>query len=133
VIAIPGMDSFKEALVALSNDRWLSRGIAVLSIDGPGQYESPLLGVYVSMQNWIDAGPVLVDWLSGRPEIDAEKIGVVGSSFGSFFCNDTDGARTADHGDCSPCVVSGAGSPHNFRRGFANVQEALYVDVKLHR
>ena len=50
VIAIPGMDSFKEINVALANDRWLARGVAVLAIDGPGQYESPLLGVYVSMQ-----------------------------------------------------------------------------------
>jgi len=85
VISIPGMDSFKEAGVALGNDRWLARGAAVLSIDGPGQYESPLLGVYVSMQNWIDAGPALVDWLGTRPEIDARRIGVTGTSFGSFF------------------------------------------------
>ncbi|HUI98513.1 MAG TPA: alpha/beta hydrolase [Xanthobacteraceae bacterium] len=85
VIAIPGMDSFKEAIVALGNDRWLSRGLAVLAIDGPGQYEAPLNGLYVSMDNWIDAGPVLVDWLSARPEIDATRIGVTGTSFGSFF------------------------------------------------
>jgi len=36
VIAIPGMDSFKETSVALANDRWLARGVAVLAIDGPG-------------------------------------------------------------------------------------------------
>jgi dienelactone hydrolase len=85
VIAIPGMDSFKETSVALANDRWMSRGAAVLAIDGPGQYESPLLGIYVSMQNWIDAGPALVDWLLARSEIDGQKIGVTGTSFGSFF------------------------------------------------
>jgi len=85
VIAIPGMDSFKEVNVALANDRWMQRGVAVLSIDGPGQYESPLLGLYVSMQNWIDAGPAVVDWLLRRPEIDGQKIGVTGTSFGSFF------------------------------------------------
>jgi len=85
VIAIPGMDSFKEASVALANDRWMARGVAVLAIDGPGQYESPLLGVYVSMQNWIDAGTALVRWLLQRPEIDGQKIGVTGTSFGSFF------------------------------------------------
>jgi dipeptidyl aminopeptidase/acylaminoacyl peptidase len=85
VIVIPGMDSFKEINVALANDRWLARGVAVLAIDGPGQYESPLLGVYVSMQNWIDAGPALVDWLVRRQEVDAQKIGVAGVSFGSFF------------------------------------------------
>jgi dipeptidyl aminopeptidase/acylaminoacyl peptidase len=85
VIVIPGMDSFKEASVALANDRWMQRGVAVLAIDGPGQYESPLLGVYVTMQNWIDAGPALVDWLSQRAEIDVQKIGLTGTSFGSFF------------------------------------------------
>src|SRR5262244_915510 len=85
VISIPGMDSFKETGVALANDRWLSRGLAVLTIDGPGQYESPLLGVYVSMENWIAAGPAVVDWLIARPEIDPKRIGVTGTSFGSFF------------------------------------------------
>src|SRR5437588_8164822 len=85
VIAIPGMDSFKEVNVALANDRWMQRGVAVLSIDGPGQYESPLLGLYVSMQNWIDAGPAVVDWLLRRPEIDGQKIGGSVASFGAFF------------------------------------------------
>jgi dienelactone hydrolase len=85
IISIPGMDSFKEASVALANDRWLSRGMGVLAIDGPGQYESPLLGVFVSMQNWIEAGPALVDWLLARPEVDGAKIGLTGTSFGSFF------------------------------------------------
>jgi dienelactone hydrolase len=85
VVSIPGMDSFKESSVALANDRWLTRGLAVLAIDGPGQYESPLLGVYVSMQNWIETGPAVVDWLIARPETDANRIGVTGTSFGSFF------------------------------------------------
>jgi alpha-beta hydrolase superfamily lysophospholipase len=85
VIAIPGMDSFKEVNVALANDRWMQRGLAVLSIDGPGQYESALAGLHVSMQNWIDVGPVLVDWLLRRPEIDGQKIAVAATSFGSFF------------------------------------------------
>lgn len=85
VISVPGMDSFKEASVSLANDRWLMRGMAVLAIDGPGQYESPLLGLYVSMQNWIDVGPVLVNWLLKRPEVNPEQIGLTGNSFGSFF------------------------------------------------
>ena len=44
VISIPGMDSFKEIQVALYGDRYLNRGMAVLAIDGPGQYEAPMLG-----------------------------------------------------------------------------------------
>src|SRR5881227_2777557 len=85
VIAIPGMDSFKEIQVALYGDRFLNRGMAVLAIDGPGQYESPLIGLYFSMENWIAAGPALVDWIAARPELDAARIGVAGTSFGSLF------------------------------------------------
>ncbi len=85
VISVPGMDSFKEMGVALYGDRFLSRGIAVLAVDGPGQYESPLLGIYVTMEGWAGTGKACVDWLSARPEIDADRIGLSGNSFGSFF------------------------------------------------
>jgi len=85
VISIPGMDSFKEAMVALYGDRWLNRGIAVLAIDGPGQYEAPMLGLYFSTDAWVETGPAVADWLATRPEIDAARIGVTGTSFGSFF------------------------------------------------
>jgi dienelactone hydrolase len=85
VISIPGMDSFKEAMVALYGDRWLNRGVAVLAIDGPGQYEAPMLGLYFSTDAWVEAGPTVIDWLAARPEIDAGRIGVTGTSFGSFF------------------------------------------------
>ena len=85
VISIPGMDSFKEAMVALYGDRWLNRGIAVLAIDGPGQYEAPIIGVDFSVENWVAAAPLVFDWLARRPEIDDRRIGVTGVSFGSFF------------------------------------------------
>src|SRR5215475_4676465 len=85
VIAVPGMDSFKEMQVALYGDRYLNRGMAVLSIDGPGQYEAPMIGVYFSMENWIAVGKSIVDWLIARPEIDADRIGCSGTSFGTFF------------------------------------------------
>jgi dienelactone hydrolase len=85
VIAVPGMDSFKEIQVALYGDRFLNRGMAVLAIDGPGQYEAPLIGVYFSVENWMAAGKPLLDWLSSRSEIDAERIGCSGTSFGTFF------------------------------------------------
>ena len=85
VISIPGMDSLKEVMVALYGDRWLNRGVAVLAIDGPGQYEAPMLGVYFSTDNWAKVGKPIVDWLEKRPEIDAKRIGVNGLSFGTFF------------------------------------------------
>src|SRR4249919_42019 len=85
VINVPGMDSFKEIQVALYGDRFLNRGIAVLAIDGPGQYEAPMVGVYFSVENWMAVGKPLVDWLVSRPEVDPERIGCSGTSFGTFF------------------------------------------------
>jgi len=85
VVSLPGMDSFKEMGVALYGDRWLSRGMAVLALDGPGQYESPVLEIYFTMAAWIDTGTAAVDWLLTRPEIDPTRIGISGTSFGSFF------------------------------------------------
>ena len=85
VISVPGMDSFKEMSVAMYGDRWLSRGLAVLALDGPGQYESPVLDVYFTMQAWMESGKAAVDWLSARSEIDTARIGLSGNSFGSFF------------------------------------------------
>jgi dienelactone hydrolase len=85
VVSVPGMDSFKEMGVALYGDRWLSRGMAVLALDGPGQYESPVLEIYFSMAAWIDTGTAVVDWLLTRAEIDPARIGLSGNSFGSFF------------------------------------------------
>ena len=85
VVAIPGMDGFKEAGVAMYGDRWLSRGIAVLSVEGPGQYESAVHNIHVSMENWSEAAKAIMNWMIARPEIDAQRIGVTGQSFGSFF------------------------------------------------
>ena len=81
VISIPGMDSFKEGVVSMYGDRFLARGMAVLALDGPGQYEAPLMNVFFSMENWIATGPAAVDWLVARPEVDAERIALAGRSF----------------------------------------------------
>jgi dienelactone hydrolase len=85
VVSIPGMDSYKETGVALYGDKFLNRGMAVLAIDGPGQYEAPILGLFYSTEAWAATGPAVVNWLAARPEIDIERVGVSGTSFGSFF------------------------------------------------
>jgi dienelactone hydrolase len=85
VVSVPGMDSFKEIGVAMYGDRWLARGIAVLALDGPGQYESAVLGIPVDVPAWAAAGGAAVDWLAARPEVDPARIGIAGNSFGSLF------------------------------------------------
>jgi dienelactone hydrolase len=85
IVSIPGMDGFKEGNISMYGDRWLQRGIAVLVVEGPGQSEAAVLGIPVTMENWIAAGRAMMDWMVGRPEVDTGKIGIIGSSFGSFF------------------------------------------------
>lgn len=85
VIAVPGMDSYKEIQVALYGDKFLNRGMAVLAIDGPGQYEAPMIGLYFSMANWMAAGPALLDFIAARAELDADRVAVSGTSFGTLF------------------------------------------------
>src|SRR4051812_43150025 len=103
IVAIPGMDSFKETSVTLHGDRWLTRGCAVLALDGPGQYESPVLGVYVTVQNWVDAARIVFDWVAARPEVDVDRVGVIGNSFGSLFGTIVAGAEPRYRA----CAVSG--------------------------
>jgi len=102
VINVPGMDSYKEILTALYGDRFLNRGFAVLNIDGPGQYESPMLGIYFSMDNWVATGKAVCDWLAKRPEVDMTKVVCSGTSFGTFFGT----LLTAHEPRVSACAVT---------------------------
>jgi len=123
VVAVPGMDSFKEMSVAMYGDRWLARGMAVLALDGPGQYESPVLGIHFSMPAWEATGSACVDWLSQRPEIDAGRIGTSGTSFGSFFCTIAAG--------CEPRIRAVAVSATCHEPGFHTIFEEASPTFKM--
>jgi dienelactone hydrolase len=103
LIAFSGMDGYKERVVAMYGDRWLSRGIAVLVMDGPGQYESAVLGIRFSVPAWLEAGRAMYAWLAARPEIDPDRIGITGHSFGSFFST----IAAAGEPRLRACAVSG--------------------------
>jgi dienelactone hydrolase len=79
------MDAPREVLVSRVGDPLLSRGIAVLAVDGPGQSETAINGVHVTPTAWIDAGHALVEWLRSRPDVDMHRLACTGGSFGSFF------------------------------------------------
>lgn len=85
VVNIPGMDSSKENGVAMYGDAFLERGIAVLTIDGPGQGESCTLGVLVTENNHMQAATATYDWLSQHPAIDIDRVGIKGTSFGTYW------------------------------------------------
>ena len=84
ILYIPGMDGVKEDNPA-SGDPFLERGFAVLAMDGPGQGETREAGIKCTAENYADAGRLAGDYLTQRPEIDAERLGVMGSSMGSYW------------------------------------------------
>jgi dienelactone hydrolase len=84
VIMLPGMDTFKEKLVWAYGDKILERGMAALAIDGPGQYEARLRGVPITPDNFADAGRACIEWIDARADLDRQRIGLFGRSFGSY-------------------------------------------------
>ncbi len=84
VLYIPGMDGVKEDN-PLYGDPFLERGIAVLAIDGPGQGETRAGGVKCTASNYEDAGKLACEYLVKRPEIDSNRLAIMGSSMGSYW------------------------------------------------
>jgi dienelactone hydrolase len=85
VIEVGGLDSFKEHLVAIYGDRYLERGIARLTFDGPGQGESLTRGRWLDATNLVEAGQAIMAWLQAEPAVDPARIGLSGTSLGSFW------------------------------------------------
>jgi len=82
VVLIPGLDSAKEEFRP-TEDLFLSRGIATLSVDGPGQGEAEYnLAI---RPDWEVPGAVIVSTLKGLPGIDPGRIGIWGVSLGGYY------------------------------------------------
>jgi 2,6-dihydroxypseudooxynicotine hydrolase len=82
VVVIGGLESTKEESFRFEN-LCLERGIATFAFDGPGQGEmffevklAPDFDRYTS---------AVVDHLVERPEIDADRLGVIGRSLGGHY------------------------------------------------
>ena len=129
VVSIPGMDGYKERSVPLAGDRFLSRGIAVLVVEGPGQYESAVLGVRVSIPAWQAAGPAMFNWLANRPEIDAEEDRHHRLELRIAVFDDRSVGRAALRGGGGGEHLPRAGMRHDLPGGVADIQEALHVHV----
>ena len=82
VILLPGLDSTKETRHA-GRGSLLRRGMAVLSLDGPGQGEMSLTTTI--RPDYEVAVGAAIDWLETRDDVDVRRIGVVGSSLGGYY------------------------------------------------
>jgi pimeloyl-ACP methyl ester carboxylesterase len=82
VVLIPGLDSTKEEFFHWENT-FLDRGMATLSMDGPGQGESGYeLHIHA---NYEVAVAAMLDALAGREDVDQERIGTAGVSMGGYY------------------------------------------------
>lgn len=85
VLVIPGMDTIKEYMPNPYHNPFRRRGLATLSIDGPGQGESNTREIWVTLDNFERAGSAVIDFLESRPGVDASRVGLYGWSMGSYW------------------------------------------------
>jgi len=81
-VLLPGLDACKEELHHWAA-AFVERGIAALTLDGPGQGETSFH--LPTTHEW---GPVLgavIDGLAGRNDLDGARVGVVGQSLGAIY------------------------------------------------
>jgi pimeloyl-ACP methyl ester carboxylesterase len=81
-LLIPGLDSTKEEFFRLENV-FLARGMATLSLDGPGQGET---GYSLPMRHDYEvAVTAILDAVSARDDLDLARVGALGVSLGGYF------------------------------------------------
>ncbi len=85
ILLVPGMDMTKESLPSPLDNLFLQRGVNVLVIDGPGQGSSNIRKIRVDAENYAEAGSAAVDFLLARPEVDGDRIAVMGMSMGTYW------------------------------------------------
>ncbi len=82
VLLLSGLDSTKEELRS-TEQTFLVRGLATLSIDGPGQgeveYDLPIRG------DWSPVAEVVWEFLADRDDVDRHRLGVWGVSLGGYY------------------------------------------------
>lgn len=81
-IILPGLDAAKEELHSWS-DAFLRRGLATLTLDGPGQGECA--DTQPISPEWGKVLGAAIDHLETRADIDSARIGVVGQSLGALY------------------------------------------------
>lgn len=82
VILIPGLDSTKEEFY-LWEAVFLRRGMATLSLDGPGQGES---GFSMHIRPDYEAAVrAILDAVSGAGDLDLDRVGAAGVSLGGYY------------------------------------------------
>lgn len=104
-VLVPGLDSTKEEFFHLE-DAFLERGMATLSIDGPGQGE---VGLSLPIRHDYEVCMrAMLDRIAGRDDLDLGRLGVFGVSLGGYYAT-----RVAAYEPRVRAVI-GLSGPFNF-------------------
>ena len=104
LICMGGLDSIKDEMWFMQAHGALQRGISVLMIDGPGQGGTLRRHGVVTRHDYEVPVGRCIDWLVARPDVDASRIAVCGSSLGGYYA-----ARAASREPrIAACISHGA-------------------------
>lgn len=105
IILLPGLDSSKEEFFNWENV-YLKRGMATLSLEGPGQGETGYT-THIRRDYEIAVSTAL-ETLAGRSDINLDRVGLVGVSLGGYY------APRAAAFEQRVQAVAAIGGPYNF-------------------
>jgi dienelactone hydrolase len=85
LLYVAGADVLKEELYFLGGKAAIQRGMALLVMDGPGQGESLRRRGLASRFDYEKPVAAALDYLQRRPEVDPQRIALLGRSFGGYY------------------------------------------------
>jgi dipeptidyl aminopeptidase/acylaminoacyl peptidase len=101
LIAMGGLDSFKEEMYFMVGQGALERGISCLFVDGPGQGGTLRREHLTTRPDYEVPIGACIDYLATRDDVDPDRIAVSGSSLGGYYA-----ARAGSHEHRLAAVVS---------------------------
>ena len=84
-IFICGLDTTKELWFLRARLQFANRGVSALFIDTPGIGEALRLQKLVTRADYEKPVGAAIDWLERRKDVDAKRVGLVGSSLGGYY------------------------------------------------
>jgi dienelactone hydrolase len=85
ILHINGMDVPKEVFPHALANPYTARGFNALVVDGPGQGIANIRKTRITPDNHTQAMQAAIDYVVTRPDVDPDRIGVVGFSMGSYW------------------------------------------------
>jgi pimeloyl-ACP methyl ester carboxylesterase len=123
VVLIPGLDSTKEEFFEWESV-FLTRGMATLSLDGPGQGET---GFHLDIRpDYEVAVAAALDAVAGRADLDGDRIGAVGVSLGGHYV-----VRAAAF-EPRISAVAGISGPYDFAANWESMPDLTRETIRHH-